>query len=326
MDIAVLGAGAVGTLMGGLLAHQGHRVLFCCRGPALPSREIRLRLPRQRIRVDGSLPLPQSASRRESSAQDPVDYLLIALKRHQQKKLPRNPLAGLSVRPRKGIILFNNPGAKQLYADAGVPCYDCLTVMNAVLLQQGDVELASARAVLISARDTRLARILAFKPLGFETLEVPQLAPSARSFFLWQLLFLPVALCRSTSAHFLSYPEGREIAANLLAEGLETFRRRNETLGKLPYLDPQDLLRRIKRRPRDFDAARRSPDSGCNPVLQSLLRNRKTEVGELNSRLVRLASDAGVDAAWNWRLAEKLERVKRLGFYRDPPELYRALK
>jgi ketopantoate reductase len=324
MDIAVLGAGAVGTLMGGLLAHRGSRVLFLSRDAAEQAQEIRIRLPRRRIRVEASG--SAAACGREAAGRAGVDYLLIALKRHQIKQLPRDFAAGLPVRPRKGILRFNAPGEARFAEAAGVPCFDCLTLMNAVLLAPGDVELASPQAVLIYPRNKELGRLLDFRAQGFEALAVQDLEPYAGSFFLWQLLFLPAALCHSTAGHFLSYPEGREMAARLLEEGLETFRRRGESLARLPCLDPRELLRRIQRRPGDFAASRRLPDRGYNPVLQSLLRGRKTEVSELNSRLVRLASEVGVNADWNWRLAEKLDRVRRLGFYRDPAELYQAVK
>lgn len=321
-----MGAGAVGTLLGGLLAHQGSRVHFCPHEPGVPEDGLRLRLPGERLRVEGLRPAVRSGA--GQSSRIAVDYLLIALKRHQLKKLIRDSLAGLPARPRTGVICCNCQEEPRLALEqaAGVAACGCLTVMSAVLLQPGDVEVASRRAVLIHDGDKEVGRLLAFKTLGIETLAVQDLKPYADSFFLWQLLFLPAALCHSTGAHFLSYPEGRELACRLLEEGLETFRRRGESLAKLPYQDPRELLRRIQRRPREFAAARRLPDRAYNPVLQSLLRDRKTEVGELNSRLVRLATTAGVNAQWNWKLTEKLERVRRLGFYRDPAELYRAVK
>jgi ketopantoate reductase len=327
MDYAVLGAGAVGTLVGGLLAHQGHRVLFCSHGAAADvsgpdAKIIRLRLPRKRI-VVREISVP-AAGKPERNGREAVDYLLVALKRHDLKKLLPDFPAGLPVRPRQGVLFFNNPGEHPA-ADAPVSS-DCLTLLNAVLLQPWDVEVTSPRAVLIYAKNSGIGGLLNFKSLGFETLEVQDLKPYANSFFLWQLLFLPPALCHSTAGHFLSYPEGREIACRLLEEGLETFRRAGENLEKLPWMDPRELMRRMKRRPGDFTAARRDPDRGYNPLLQSLLRGRKTEVGELNRRLVRLASGVGVNASWNWRLAEKLEHVRRLDFYKDPAELFQAVK
>ena len=324
-----MGAGAVGTLVGGLLAHQGHRVLFCYHGAAADTsgpdaKIIRLRLPRKRIVVrEISV---QAANKPERHGREAVDYLLVALKRHDLKKLPPDFPAGFPVRPRQGVLFFNNPGEHpSADADAPVSC-DCLTLLNAVLLQPWDVEVTSPRALLVYVKKSGIGRLLDFKPLGFEALEVQDLKPYANSFFLWQLLFLPAALCHSTAGHFLSYPEGREIACRLLAEGLETFRRAGESLEKLPYMDPRELMHRIKRRPGDFTAARRDPDRGYNPLLQSLLRGRKTEVSELNRRLVRLASEVGVNATWNWRLAEKLEHVRRLDFYKDPAELFQAVK
>ena len=91
-------------------------------------------------------------------------------------------------------------------------------------------------------------------------------------------------------------------------------------------MDPQELLKRVKRRGRDFGAARFLPDRAYNPLLQSLLKGETTETRELNGRLIRMASEVGIDAAWNWRLTQRLDRVRRVGFYRNPAELYQAVK
>ena len=50
--------------------------------------------------------------------------------------------------------------------------------------------------------------------------EVEDLSPFRNALQIRELLDLPVALCHSTLANFLSYPEGREIAVSLLEEGL----------------------------------------------------------------------------------------------------------
>ena len=118
---------------------------------------------------------------------------------------------------------------------------------------------------------------------------------------------------------------GREIAAGVLAEGLATFRRSGRPLKKLPLHDPQELAQRLARRPEAFTPAGLLADRQYNSLLQSILRQQKTETRELNERLVHLASETGLNAPWNWRLAQKVGRVTQAGFFRDPGELRRAL-
>jgi len=40
---------------------------------------------------------------------------------------------------------------------------------------------------------------------------------------------------------------------------------------------------------------------------------------------VRLASQAGSEARWNWRLSGKRGRLQQRAFYRDPAELHEAV-
>jgi hypothetical protein len=40
---------------------------------------------------------------------------------------------------------------------------------------------------------------------------------------------------------------------------------------------------------------------------------------------VEIASSAGLHLTWNWRIMQKASRITSLGFYRDPPELLKAL-
>ena len=132
-------------------------------------------------------------------------------------------------------------------------------------------------------------------------------------------------LCHSTLEHFLSYREGREIAGQVLGEGLEAFRRQGRDLKRLGLMDPQELIKKMERGSKDFAAARFRPDRAYNSLLQALILGNQTETKELNGRLIKIAAAAGVNADWNWRLIQKLGRVKRIGFYKDPAELYRAV-
>ena len=276
---------------------------------------------------------------------------MVALRRDHLAELRRAPLRGNipGVDPRPTVegdgqappVLFLNADPQQGASDpgrggrGGVRRTDrqaegralrALTLWTSVRLQPETVELVSPRPVFLTDRDPRLKPVgTALRACGIEVVEADSIEPYARSLFLLQLLFLPIALCHSTCEHFLSYPEGREIAASVLGEGLRTMERAGEELRKLPTMDPQELLARLRKGGGAAERGRYAPDRGYNGVLQAILRREKTEVPELNERLVKRASEAGVEATWNWRLAGKLSRVVQVGFYRDPAELYRAL-
>jgi ketopantoate reductase len=238
---------------------------------------------------------------------------IVALKRHQLRELISLPPAA-----RASELLVLN-------ADRGRPLLG-FTLLTSVMLQHGEVELASERSVLVLPRHPALRELAgSWRAGGLEVVETDEPEALSGSFFLWQLLFLPTALCHSTLGHFLASEAGREIAAGVLAEGLAAWRRLGRPLKKLPLHDPQELAQRLARRPAEFAPAGLLPDRQYNSLLQSILRQQKTEARELNERLVRLASEAGLNAPWNWRLAQKVGRVRQAGFFRDPGELRRAL-
>lgn len=313
MNIRVLGAGAVGSLLGALAAEAGHDVCFTDYAePArlLAARGLRVVLP------GGWLRLPKV---RTSPPRRAPELTVVALKRAETRELLRSPLL-----PREGLRLVLNadPGDLQPPSEGLLPGY---TLLTAVMLQPGEVELASRRSVVVLPRHPALREAAkAWKAGGLECVESEDLEATGASFFLWQLLFLPVALCHSTLDHFLADEAGRRIALGVLEEGLAVFRRLGLKLGRLPLEDPQELAQRLVRgRPADFAAGGELPDRACNSLLQSLLRGQKTEVRELNERLVRLA--AGSDPRWNWRLIRKLSRVGQVGFFGSPGELLQAL-
>jgi ketopantoate reductase len=310
MRVCFIGAGAVGGLLGGLAAEGGHEVCFA--GSAASMRELSLRGLRL-VLPGGRLLLRKPLTADQAPARWRPELGIVALKRHQLRDL-----GALSPAARAAELLVMN-------ADQGRPLLG-FTLLSALMLQHGEVELASERSVLLLPRHPAVRELAAsWKAGGLEIVETEAPETLAGSFFLWQLLFLPVALCHSTLGHFLADEAGREIAAGVLAEGLAAWRRLGRPLKRLPLYDPQELAQRLARRPEEFVPAGLLPDRQYNSLLQSILRQQKTETRELNERLVRLASEAGLSAPWNWRLCQKIGRVTQAGFFRDPGELRRAL-
>jgi len=92
MRIAIVGAGGVGGLLGGLLARAGEEVVLVTRGEALAA------IRRDGLRVDsplGSFTAPVAAAAEDPAALPPADAVLVAVKAWQVPELaPRlAPLA-----------------------------------------------------------------------------------------------------------------------------------------------------------------------------------------------------------------------------------------
>jgi hypothetical protein len=228
------------------------------------------------------------------------------------------------------LVLDGEPGARgaQRSFAPGTDVFQGLSLMEAVEWDPGVVEVSSPQPRLLVEAGAGLEELRrCVKECGLQVQEVEDPSSYRNAVHIRDLLALPVALCHSTLGHFLSYPEGREIAVSLLEEGLKLYAHRGLPLGKLPEQDPQDLLQRLKRRkPREFDKFRNVPDRAYGAVLRNLLDGETREAREPHERILRMSSGTGIDAGWSWAITQKINHVMRVGFYRDPVELYNALR
>jgi len=322
MEITVVGPGSVGTLLGGLLSLKGHRVTLRGRQSSpRGDRSVRIVLPDRWLVADGlRFEAPEDTVRAS-------DAILVTLGRHHLHLLRRpdfQKLIGASDAP---VAFFNcDPAEPERLAAPPERTLLCVTAMNAVKLQDGDVELTSGEPSIIHQKSPFLGRILgSLGGFGFRVTAVEDARPSGNSLFVFQLLFLPVAMCNTTLSTFLSYPEGRELAADILGEGLAVAEKADMPLAALPVMDPRELAAALARKPGSFETGIEVPDRGYNSILQSYLTGRAIEAAQLNKRVVEIASSKGLHLTWNWRLLQKMSRVASMGFYREPAELLRSL-
>lgn len=315
MDIVVIGDGAVGSLLGGLLRVCGHAVSLVGRRGAREDGSLRLVLPAGWKTATGfTAPAPEAP-----------DLAMVCLGRHHLAGARR---AGIALPPGARHTVFWNvdpaqPSRLGLAPDqwsAGV------TLLSAVRLQEGEVTLAGERpVVVVEGRSGAAQALRGLGRCGFTVSEVSDAVPFLDALLVYQLLELPAALCAATIPYFLSFPEGRALASLILAEGLKTMDRAGRRLARLPVMDPRDLLERIGRKPQGFDQARDLPDQAWPPQLQAAFAGRPSEARQVTKRIVEMASDAGLSLTWNWRLFQKAGRSASVGFFRDPAELTRAI-
>jgi ketopantoate reductase len=324
MQISILGPGAVGTLLAGLFALKGNDVtLKGRRAPTRPGGSIRMTLPGSWLAADGIRHLGAEGG----GSDDPADAIFVALGRQHVHALRRPDFARLIGRGDAPVLMLNgDPSEADRLAVPRERLRLGLTLMTAVKLQEGDVELIEEKPVILYESAGILERL--FRDLagfGIRVEPVPDARPYLNSLLVWQLLFLPVAMCNTTLGVFLSFPEGRELAADLISEGCAAMEKSGLPMATLPLMDPRELAAAIRRKPRSFETGTGRPDRSYNSLLQCSLRGRPTEAPQLNRRIVEIASAGGLHLTWNWRILQKVSRVATLGFYRTPAELLRSL-
>jgi hypothetical protein len=225
------------------------------------------------------------------------------------------------------LVLDIEPELCESLMAPGTNVVQGLSLLEAAEWDPGTVEVSNEQPWLIlqtGAELGELIRCLKSRKLGVQ--EVDDLSPYRNALHIRSLLALPVALCHCTLGFFLSYPEGREIAVGVLEEGLRLFSHRSLPLGKLPVMDPGQLLQKLQKKPQEFDRARNLPDRAYGTALHPLLRGERKAARLANDRIVRMSAQTGIEPKWNWAVTQRLNRVLRVGFYRDPAQLYDALK
>jgi hypothetical protein len=327
VKVRIIGDAPVATVLAGLLAEDKHEVVW---NPG-PSDSGRLKLLKRRKEI--RLVLPQGWIRTEafglsSSIKVRAEELgIVAIPEHFLNK--RKAVgAGERIGSKGATLLFLDcdPGVPDSVAVVGSAAFQGLSLFDTFELDPGSVEVTTPRPWLVIEKSPLLRDLkLCLKSCSISVLEVDELPPYRNSLFLWKLLSLPVAMCHSTLKHFLSYREGREIAARVLDEGMGVFARKGLGLKKLPIMDPQDLLHKLEKKPEEFDRFRDLPDRSFPSALQYVLLNAARFARGYNDRLIRMSSQTGVDPMCNWSLTRKLGRVLRVGFYRDPVDLYNTI-
>ncbi|HVO37865.1 MAG TPA: 2-dehydropantoate 2-reductase N-terminal domain-containing protein [Spirochaetia bacterium] len=323
MKTTIVGPGAVGTLIGGLLRLDGHEVTLVGRNAGGPrERRVRISHPAGWLVADGVKRVGAGAGAPES------DAWIVTLGRHHLHTVRRPDFARLTSAGSGPVFFFNcDPAEPERLAVPRERRRLGLTLLNAVRLQDDDVELCGSEPAVVVERAPGGDELFGgMGRCGVRVVVVDDALPFMNSFFIWQLLFLPVALCNLTLPAFLAHPDGRALARSIMEEGFQTMEKAAQPLAPLPAMDPRSLAQRIEKKPGSFEQARETPDRSYNPVLQAYLTDRPLEASFFNRRLVEMASSAGLHLTWNWRVMQKAGRVGSVGFYREPADLLRSLE
>ena len=330
MKVRVFGDAATATVLTGVLAAERQEIIWNPdaegenRLKALKRRrEIRLNLPWGWVRTED---FRLSSSFRLKSGE-------VGLAAFRGTDRGRTGASGREVGGKdQTLIVLAEPDQtegspeERLPVVAGTRVLRGLSLLEALEWDPGVVELSSPQPRLLVESGCELGELQrCLKARRIVLQRVDDLEPYRNSLHIRELLALPVALCHSTLGHFLSYPEGRDIALGLLEEGLQLYS--NSALARLPVADPQEVLQKLKRRKSlDFDKVRSLPDRAYGPGLQKLLGGEAKAARHPHERILHMSSQTGINPEWNWAVAQKTNRAIRVGFYRDPVELYNALR
>ena len=323
--IVILGAGAVGSLIGGLVARAGEDVTLIAR------REHAAAINADGLRIDGVLrPLTIPVKAVETLDFQP-DLALLAVKT-QDIETTLSPIrAYLASAPL--VTLQNGVRSDEITASL-LPKENILSgvvMMNVQYLQPGQVTYARRGSLLIGE---------AFGQNGPRTKEIQALLnraiPTSLSSNIqgahWTKLLVNnlanglEAMSGLPAREALGHPGLRKISLLALKEGYQAIQKAGIRLAPLPGL-PMPFLLFIIRSPlaasdlglRAYTLSLRTLSS----TLQSLRRGRLTEIDYLNGEIVRLGQQVGMAAPYNAKVVELVKEVEKNHRFYSPAELVR---
>ena len=299
MKIAVVGAGAMGSLFGGLLSAVAEVTLVD------PWREHVEAVNRQGLHLDereGTKSIQVAATTDPASVHD-ADLAIIFVKSHQTEMAGR--MAAQLLTP-TGLALTMQNGLGNGEVLAGIVgaarVWQGVTSQGATLLGPGHVRHAGYGASHLETRPEiattaqRVAQL--FEKAGFET----HLSEDLDA-LVWGKLVVNVginaltALLRVPNGSLAEFPAANHLLAAAVEEAVQVATAKGI---QLPYADPVAHVTEIAR----ITASNRSS------MLQDTLRGGRTEVEVMNGAIVREGQKLGLRVPYNQALLELVRALE----------------
>ncbi len=323
MRIAVIGAGAIGSSVGALLARNGHDVTLVGRHDHVDA------IRRNGLIVDGRLGTFSASVHATESLDRRPDLALLAVKTQDVASAVRENRAFLEGVPL--VTMQNGVRSDELVA-AQLPredLFSCVVIVTATFLLPG-------RVTLVERGDLVLGR-----PRGPRDAEVERIAhvldaavPTAVSDNLVGAHWLKLLMNLNNALPALTNLPIREVSANatlrrlavgMMREGMRVVDAKGIHLEDLPGVRAR-TVRMMTRVPTGWAArvftSRASRLGGEVPVLgstlQSLRRGRPTEIDYLNGEVVGLGKQVGVPTPLNETVVGVVHRVEADGQFLTP--------
>jgi 2-dehydropantoate 2-reductase len=332
MRIAVIGAGAIGSIVGGLLTKAGHDVTLVDQWP-----EHVETMKRDGLRLSGTcgehrIPVRALHIHELQTVREPFEAIFVAVKGYDTEWATALPLNYL--RPDGVVVDFQNGmNDERVAAVAGRErTLGCVVTIAAGLYEPGHATRTDSGNVgfkigELDGRDTPRARALA------QMLDA--VAPTRMTTNLWGERWSKLAVnCMANplagltglgSAEVRSEPEPRRVAIQLAAEVIEVGRGHGHEVEPIYGIPAQrfvDAARGIGLPDveREMAASVRFLTGGRPSLLQDVLKGRRTEIESLNGYVAAQGRKAGVPTPFNDAVVE-LFRRRGVGFRPDPKNL-----
>jgi 2-dehydropantoate 2-reductase len=332
MKIAVIGAGAVGSVIGGLLSKAGEDVTLIGRKPHVNA------INQNGLVLEG--PSGKMVIRVKSA--DNLDFkpdlALLTVKTQDVESSVRKAQLFLSGAP----VVTTQNGVQSDDIVAGVlgkeNIISSVVIYNCEFLEPGKAlysKLLSKTALLIGepfgVKGNRLQSLLTLLNKALPTDISEDIRGAHWTKLLWNLLTAVPAVTGLSYQEGNHYPQIRELNIKLMKEGLEVIRLAGiktapvpgfalsliETMAKMPLSESSSMMKNI------IESGGEQHTLGS--ILQSIKRGKSTEVDYMNGEIVNLGKKNGIPTPVNSLMVKLVHQVETTGKFLTIDELTQRL-
>jgi len=323
--IAVVGAGAIGSVVGGLLSHAGEDVTLIGRKEHVEA------IRQSGLRIEGVLGAFTVPVRAAESLHFRPDLLLLAVKAHDVATTCEQIKS--YVRDVPIVTLQNGVRADDIAASYFPKEYivSAIVMFNGQYLKPGQVTYVGGGPLVIGEafadNGPRVRGIQQLLQRAIPTVVSDNIREAHWTKLLQNNLGNGLeAITGLPVTESMRYADVRKIGLMSVKESYRIIKKAGFHPGPLPGLMAPVLL--LARAPLPVGVWMLSKAGGSaktviGSTVQSLRRGRPTEIDYLNGEIVRLGQQLGIKTPFNSRIVELVEEVERSGRFHPPEELVR---
>ena len=332
MKIAVVGAGAIGSVIGGLLSGAGEDVTLIGRKPHVDA------MNQNGLVLDGESGKTVIRVKTAEDLDFKPDLALLTAKTQDVESSVRKVQSFLS----SALIVTTQNGVQSDHIVAGIlgkeDVISGVVLYNCEFLEPGRVsysKLFSKTALLIGepfgVKGNRLQSLSALFNRALPTDISEDIRGAHWTKLLWNLITAVPAVTGLSYQEGGQHPQIRELNIKLTKEGLELVKMAGikttpvpglslsvlETMAKMPLAEASSMMKNIS------ESLGETPALGS--MLQSIKRGRSTEVDYMNGEIVHLGKRKGIPTPVNSLVVGLVHEVETTGKFLTPDELAQRL-
>jgi 2-dehydropantoate 2-reductase len=332
MKYAVIGLGAVGTIVGGILKKAGEDVVLIGKKNQI---DIINQNGLKINGINGSLIIKDVNASSDFSSIEESDIIIICVKSYDTKTVANQIKKHL--KKAALIISFQNGirNSDLLKKITGNEVISGIILFNSLFTKPGEVTLSIKGGLLIENNNSYPSEIdnliNSFRKKGLSSITAERIEG-----FLWSKLIVNLQNAVSTLTNqsikdsIVNF-DSRSILIATMKEGLYVLEKSGISIDTLPDMDPKKMIYRLSNYNSIFlriGSRFMGLKNARTSMWQSISRGRSTEIDYINGEIVSLAKKNNLHAPINEKIVELIKKTEseQLKKYYEPSELRKILK